>query len=306
MTVPFVDALIVGGGPAGLSCALALARGGRHVVICDEGHPRNERAQVMHNFPAMDGINPAEFLERIRENLKSYPEIKTIHNRVVDITKEENSFQSRLENGDIIKSKKVILAEGLKDTLPDIPGVREGWGRSVFQCPYCHAYESKGDGIGILADEKTVFHVAKLLLGLTRDLIVFTNGHPLLDNVDKKIMGENGIIVYEEKIDSLVMEGDKLTGIKLISGKIVPRKALFIKPDSKIPSDLGVRLGCALTDNGTFETNELCKSCVPGVFIAGDASSKTHSVLQACAEGSKAGLNVNFEILEEEFEACRF
>lgn len=302
MSQKVIDALIVGGGPAGLSCALTLARGGREVIVCDEGHPRNERAQVMHNFPALDGINPSDFLKRIKNDLRKYKEVQIVDSLVVEISREKNIFISRFENGSVIKSKKVVLAEGLKDHLPDIPGLKDGWGRSVFQCPYCHAYEYKGDGIGILADEKTVFHVAKLLFGLTQDLVVFLNGKKFLNEEDKAVLVTKGVVIHEEKVESLVMDGDRLAGIKLTNNQVVPRKVLFIKPESRIRSYLGIRLGCRINEGGTFETDENCKSCVHGVYIAGDSSSKMHSVLLACAEGSKAGANVNLEILEEEFQ----
>lgn len=297
----FVDALIVGGGPAGLSCALTLARGGRSVVLCDDGHPRNAKARVMNNFPGADGVNPAEFLEKIRKDLEFYPQINLIKSTVVDIFQGGDFFESHLFDGKIIHSKKLVLAEGLVDELPDIPGMEEGWGRSVFQCPYCHAYEQSGEGIGILADPDTLFHVTTLLLGLTEDIIVFTNGKKFLNIKDKEILDFRDIKIVEEKVHSLVMDDDRLIGLELEDGIIIERKALFIKPETRVRSDLGVRLGCKKNERGTYDTDELCRSCVRGVFIAGDESSKEHSVLIACASGSKAGLNLNLELLDEEF-----
>ena len=296
-----LDAVIVGGGPAGLSCALTLARGGRQVALFDDGHPRNERALVMNNFPGLDGISPADFLIKIRKNLDFYPEVQLINTSVIEIVKENNQFLSTLTDGRVFKSKKLVLAEGMVDILPDIPGIKEGWGRSVFQCPYCHGYELKGEGIAILADEKTIFHITTLLLGLTQDIIVFTNGKKFLNEEDKKILELKNVQIIEEKVVALKMEGDQLKCVLLESGTCIKRKALFIRPETRIRSDFGCRLGCKILKDGTFQTDENCKGNIKGVFIAGDINSKMHSVLLACADGSKAGLNLNLEILEEEF-----
>ena len=296
-----VDALIVGGGPAGLSCALTLARGGRTVVVCDDGNPRNKKAAVMNNFPGLDGISPADFLLRIRRDLEIYPEIQTLKLSVIDLRRKHKRFEAVLSDGRTIISKKLVLAEGLVDQLPDIPGMNEGWGRSVFQCPYCHGYEYKGKAIGILADEDTLLHTTTLLSGLTDDLKIFMNGKHFLTHKDKKILNAHNIEIFHEPVESLIMVGNQLKGVMFNDGLIIEREALFIKPLTKVRSDFGVRLGCKLNDNGTYNIDESCKSRVDGVYIAGDVSTKMHSVLLACAEGSKAGLNVNLEILEEEF-----
>lgn len=297
-----VDALIVGGGPAGLSCALTLARSGRYVALCDDGFPRNAKSQVMNNFPGLDGINPADFLEKIRQGLLNYPEIESFNSTVLNVAKIENGFKSLLFDGRVIHSNKLVLAEGLVDSLPDISGMVEGWGKSIFQCTSCHAYEQKDKGIGILANEHTWFHVTKFLLGLTSDLIIFTNGKQFLTQKQKDILDFRNITIVEEPIDSLVMEGSQLTGVRLMSGEVVERKALFIRPESRARSNIGIELGCELDANHYYITDENCRSNISGVYIAGDVSSSIHSVLFACAEGAKAGAFLNMELLEQEFE----
>lgn len=295
------DAVIIGGGPAGLSCALTLARGGRIVAVCDDGHPRNASAKVMHNFPSLDGINPSDFLKNVRANLEKYEEVSFIPLKVLDVEKCDKTFMTTLSDQSKLQSKKIVLAEGLKDELPCIEGIEEGWGKSVFQCPYCHGYEYKGQSIGILAHEKSLFHTLKLLLSFSSDIIIFTDGKKFITHEDLAIFNVKGIQLFEEKVDSLIIEKEKLKGICLSTGEVIPIDVLFLRPQSKLKSDIGQRLGCHLTENGTFNTDESCKSCVSGVYIAGDVSSKMHSVLLACAEGSKAGLNLNLEIMEEEF-----
>lgn len=302
MTDKLFDAVVIGGGPAGLSCALTLARGGRTIVVCDDGLPRNKSANVMNNFPGLDGISPSDFLQRIRRDLDKYAEVELIKLSVIDVIKENSVYKVILCDGTSLAGKKLVLAEGVVDILPDIPGIKEGWGKSVFQCPYCHAYEHKNDSIGILADPATVFHTSKLLMGITSDIIIFTNGKKFLNFDDKKILDAHNIEIIEDPVEALVMEGERLKGIRLTDGSVIDRQALFIKPETRVRSDFGLRLGCKLGENGTYEIDENCKSCVRGVFIAGDVSSKMHSVLLACAEGSKAGLNLNLELLEDEFE----
>lgn len=281
------DVAIIGGGPAGLSGALTLARGNRTVLVFDDAQPRNAPAAHMMNFPSRDGTPPDEFRRLIREDLKKYVKVEFRSERVIDIQRNESGF---LLDGKI-QVKKILLAHGVKDVLPEIPGMRELFGKAIFHCPYCHGYEYLNEPMGMIGGKEYADHMSVLLKGLTNDLILFTNG--------EEVGQYPGIKIYTDKIASLIHEGENLKAVKLVTGEIVERSYLFYRPDQKLSSDLGVKLGCELTEMGHYKVTEFGLTTQPGVFAAGDDMTLMQSVLIACASGSKAGAMMNSEILHE-------
>ena len=280
------DVAIIGAGPAGLSAALTLARGNRSVLVFDDNQPRNAPASSMMNFPSRDGTPPNDFRRLIREDLKKYPKVEFSTKRVQNITRVQTGFDV-----DGIKVKKILLAHGVKDILPEIPGMRELFGKAIFHCPYCHGYEHIGEPMGMIGDKAYAEHMSVLLKGLSTDLVLFSNGAEV---------GEYpGIKIYPDKIDSLIYEGEKLSAVKLVNGEIVKRSYLFYRPEQKLSSDLGVKLGCELTEMGHYKVSDIGLTSQPGVFAAGDDMTAMQSVVIACANGSKAGAMINFEILHE-------
>lgn len=280
------DVAIIGGGPAGLSGALTLARGNRSVLVFDDNQPRNAPASHMMNFPSRDGTPPNEFRRLIREDLKKYPKVELRSERVQNIIRVEHGFEV-----DGLFVKKIMLAHGVKDILPPIPGMRELFGKAIFHCPYCHGYEHSGEPMGMIGGKEYADHMSVLLKGLTSDLVLFSDGAETPEYP--------GIKVYREKIDSFIHVGEKLKAVKLVSGEIVERSYLFYRPEQKLSSDLGVKLGCELTEMGHYKVNDMGLTSVPGVFAAGDDMTGMQSVVIACAAGSKAGAMMNFEILHE-------
>lgn len=280
------DVAIIGGGPAGLSGALTLARGNRSVLVFDDNQPRNAPAAHMMNFPSRDGTPPNEFRRLIREDLKKYPKVEFSAKRVQNILRVENDFEV-----DGVLVKKILLAHGVKDILPEIPGMRELFGKAIFHCPYCHGYEHSGEPMGMIGDKAYADHMSVLLKGLSTDLVLFSNGAEV---------GEYpGIKVYTDKIESFIYEEEKLRAVKLASGEIVERSYLFYRPEQKLSSDLGVKLGCQLTEMGHYKVSDIGLTTQPGVFAAGDDMTGMQSVVIACANGSKAGAMMNYEILHE-------
>lgn len=285
----FYDVAIIGGGPAGLSGALTLARGNRTVVVFDDNQPRNAPAEHMMNFPSRDGTPPNEFRQLIKEDLKKYPKVEFNANRVISIERNELGFC--LDNQ--IQVKKILLAHGVKDILPNIPGMKELFGKSIFHCPYCHGYEYINTPMGMIGDKEYADHMGVLLKGLSSDIVLFTNGIELDQYPHFK--------VYSEKINSFIYENEKLVGVKLITGEIVRRSYLFYRPAQKLSCDLGVKLGCQLNEMGHYRVNEVGLTTEHGVWAAGDNMMGMQSVINACASGSKAGAMINFEILKESF-----
>lgn len=266
------DVVIIGGGPAGLTAALTLGRGGRSVLVLDEGNGRNAPAAHMNNFPSRDGTPPDEFKAQIRSDLKKYEDVKIEKTKVFSLEKANGNF---LVNG-IYAAKKIILAHGVRDILLPIPGMKELWGKSIFHCPYCHGYEFKNKRLGLLADEKIAAHMIPLLKGLSTDVRLFEMG----------------------SIERFIYEGTTLLAVKLTNGETVERDALLFKPAQEFTTDLGIKLGCEKTDLGFYKVDDNGMTTVPGVYAAGDITEMRQGVLFACAAGMKAATMANFEIMK--------
>lgn len=293
------DVLIIGGGPAGLSAALTLARGGRRVLIFDHHKPRNARALHMQNFPSHDGLPPAEFKKLIMTDLKEYSSVEFENAQVDELSKTENGFSIRASGGEFL-GRKILLAHGMKDQMLPIKGFSELWGRSIFQCPYCHGHEYRGMPMALLAGSAMASHMLPILKGLTDDLILLSQGEEI-ENADKIL--SNGIQIFGDKILELQGSEGKLENIVFESGKSLERRILFLKVPQTLSTDVGIKLGCAVSELGFYMVDEMAKTTIPGVFAAGDIVSMRQSVLMACSSGQAAGASLNYELLAEDFNS---
>ena len=282
---PQYDIIIIGGGPAGLSAALTAARGNRSILVIDSSRPRNAPAAHMMNFPSRDGTPPLEFRNLIMKDLSRYPKVKFSANKVEQIVPTANGF---LVDGTF--AKKILLAHGVTDILPDVPGMKELFGKSIFHCPYCHGYEYIDSPIAVIGSKEYAKHMVPIVKGLSSDLILFTDGTEGIEIP--------GVKVYTEKIERYIHDGEKLKAVKLVTGEVIERSYAFHKFDQKLSSDLGTKLGCELTETGKYKITEMGLTTVAGVFAAGDDSLIMQSVLSACASGQLAGAAMNMEILQ--------
>lgn len=298
--VPTYDAVVVGGGPAGLSAALALGRSMRRVLLASCGAPRNAPAHAAHNVFTRDGTPPLELLRIGREQLRPY-DVTVREECVTDARRTAEGFTVQLEGGEV-RSRGIVLASGVRDLLPDRPGFRELWGQGVFHCPYCHGWEVAGQPLAIYASGEKALHLARLIRGWTEDLILFGDGPIGLPVADVEAIERNGIVVREEPVERLV-GADGLEGVLLQNGEMVSRRGLFVAPDQELRSDLAQRLGCTITAQGRVQGDALGRTNVPMVFVAGDASVAQQSVTAASASGMLAGAGLNHDLLEQEFSS---
>jgi thioredoxin reductase len=296
------DVLIVGGGPGGLSCALSVARGGRNLVLCDDHRPRNKNAEGIRNLPGHEGINPTKYLELLKQGLRCYDHVDFRDFKVTSIKKEIFFFVSTLENSESIRSRKVVIAEGVEDILPDIPGLKELWGKYVFHCPYCHGYENVGKDFGVLITNRKSIQMIRLLKGLTDSIILFMNDCSIFTEKELEEFRSRDMKVFAGKVNSLMTEEKKLVGVKLENNEVVKCDTLFIQNEVKPRSRLGQQLGCTLLENGVYEVDGDGQSNVEGVYFAGDVGTPHHSVIMASAVGSHVGICVNAHLLENMFE----
>ncbi|MBU2233027.1 MAG: NAD(P)/FAD-dependent oxidoreductase [Alphaproteobacteria bacterium] len=288
------DAIIVGGSFAGLSAALYLGRARRSVLVLDTGAPRNRFADASHGFFAQDGSDPKVMLDVMRGQVAAYPTVQFLGLKALDATRNGDGFRVTLENDEAVTGAKLLLAFGLSDILPDVPGLAERWGRSVIHCPYCHAYEFSGAQLGVLNLSPMSGHQAALIpeWGPTT---FFLNGGPIEPDVATKL-NARGVTIEPEPVDRLVGEGTSLSAIRLRNGVAIPIKALFIGPPNRFNSDIAKKLGCAVECGplgSVVVVDEMKATNVAGVFAAGDITRMAHTVTFACADGVMAALAIH-------------
>lgn len=275
---------------------------GRSALICDDGRPRNAPAEHMNNFVSRDGLNPGEWRKTALKDLEKYKTVQFQSGKVLAVQKQDLHFIAQFEAGQK-KFRKVILAYGVQDQLPDVPGFKELWGKSVFHCPYCHGYEVRNTRLGLIANGKFLEHMLPLIDGLSKDTLIFTNEKSDLSDETAEALYKNKIRLIESKITSLNFNGTQLKSVILEDGEEVARDGLFLAP--KVPfqlkSQIGTNLGCEKTDFGFYKIDAFFKTTIFGVFAAGDIVTPMHSVLASAASGQVAGAAAVSEILHEEF-----
>lgn len=297
-----LDCAVIGGGPAGLNASLVLARSKRKTILFDNNEPRNALTKESHGFITRDGINPSELRRIAQEELRMYPDIQIKNQKVQTVNKDDQQFIVRTEDGKVYKAKKVILATGLKEILPNVQQINQFYGSSIFSCPFCDGWELRDRPLAIIAENIRAFHMTKIVYNWSKDLIVCTNGHQILSNEQKNILESKGIKTYEQEITSLFGENGNLEKIKFYDGTIVTRNGGFIAPESEQTSSIGQSLGCELNEQGGIKTDIVGRTNVEGVFASGDSTiSGPSQLVIAAAEGNKAAMGVNAALIEENF-----
>lgn len=292
------DVIVIGGNFSGLSAALQIARARRQVLVIDAGKPRNRFAEASHGFLGHDGRSPAQIAQIGREQLLKYPTAHFVEGKAIRAERHQTGlFSVELESDTTYQSKRIVLAIGVIDHLPEIPGLAERWGRTVNSCPYCHGYELAGGTWGVLYTGEASLHQAKLMLDWSDNVVLLANGSDQLsDDVRADLTSNSGITVEDTPIESLVGEGESLSGIKLKDQRIIPIKALFVITRSSIASPLVSQLGCELED-GAFgpmiKTSDLKETTTAGVFAAGDIARPFANATLAAADGVLAGISAH-------------
>jgi thioredoxin reductase len=292
------DVIVVGGGSAGLSAALTLGRACKRVLVCDSGKPRNQVAHVSHTFFSRDGIAPAELLQIGREQLQPY-DVAIHTGEVTDAEKLGDRFQITLSNGKQFVSRKLLLATGMKDTLPSIEGFAELWGNSVFHCPYCHGWEVRDQPLAVYGKGEMAFEKTALLTGWSRDLVLCSDGAAELSEQQRQKLSDWGVQIREEQIARLEYQDSELTTIVFKNNERLPRRGILIQPRSSQHSPLAVKLGCQVGSNDIVEVNEMKQTSIPGVYAVGDTSSFFSQISWAVASGSLAANFINRSLIEE-------
>jgi thioredoxin reductase len=287
------DAIIVGGSFAGLAAALQLARARRRVLVVDAGRPRNRFARTSHGFLGQDGRSPTVILETARSQLRAYGTAEFRPGEVTSARVQDDAIELALAAGETLLARRLVLATGVIDELPEVPGLRERWGVTVLHCPYCHGYEVAGRRLGILATGEMSMHQALLIPDWSDDVTLFTNGAMSLDADQRAALASRGVRVEERPVAELMGDVQDLSGVRLRDGTVVALDAMFTGPRTRMASPLTEQLGCAFDESPmgpVIHTDERKQTTVAGVYAAGDAARYPHNVSFAVADGAMAGI----------------
>jgi thioredoxin reductase len=297
-----VDVLIVGGGPAGLSAALALGRARKRVLLCDAGPRRNAAAAHIQNFVTRDGTPPNDFRQIGRQQLAAYPNVEVRDVHAEAITGERGAFEVRLTTG-TARARRILLCTGMIDDMLDLDGFRDLWGRSIFQCPYCHGWELQDRSFGVLALSVEMLELSILLRGWSADVVALTNGsYPVPPDTAERL-GRAGVRIEERRIARLVASDGHLERVALQDGTSLRLDVLFARTTQRqIP--LVQSLGLALDPAGYVQVHERHReTSIPGIYAAGDLSTPMQGAILAAASGTFAAAMLNHE-LTAELAAC--
>ena len=299
MTADRVDVAVIGGGAAGLSAALVLGRARRRAVVVDAGAPRNAPAAHMQGFLSRDGMPPAELLAAGRAEVTRYG-VELRPGRVEGIATDGAGFTLRLAGGETLRARRVLLATGVRDVLPDLPGVRERWGRDLLHCPYCHGWEVRDLPLGVLGTRPDAVGHALLVRQWSEDVVFFA-GELDLSDPDRAALSARGIPVVHGPIAGLVVEADRLTGVALGDGRVISRAAVFIRPLNVPHADgLLADLGCALDPAGFPVVDGGGRTSVAGVWAAGNLTDPRMSVITSAGAGAAAAMAINADLVAED------
>jgi thioredoxin reductase/protein-L-isoaspartate O-methyltransferase len=305
------DVVVIGGGAAGLSGALALGRARRSVAVVDEGTPRNAPAHEMHNYLGRDGTPPGDLLAAGRAEVAGYG-VTLVSDTVTATGGSAGAFSVELAGGRVLRARRLLVTTGLTDELPEIPGVRELWGTDALHCPYCHGWEVRDQPIGVVASGPMSLHQAQLWRQWSADVVFFLHTAPEPDDATAEALAARGVRVVRGEVTALETRGGRLSGVRLADGQVVPRAAVVVAPRftarSAVLTGLGLeaepfRMGEAVVGSHV-PADPRGATAVPGVWVAGNVADPGAQVIGAAAAGLMAGAGINADLVAEDTRAA--
>lgn len=295
------DVIIIGGSYAGLSAAMALGRSLRKVLIIDAGQPCNRQTPHSHNFLTQDGQTPANISAIAKAQVLAYPTVRFFDGMAVSAHQDKDGFTVSIADGRSFVSRKLILTTGIKDIFPAIPGFAECWGITVLHCPYCHGYEVANQPLGVIANGEMAFEFSKMIHNWSKNLILFTNGTSTLTDEQTQHFKEKNIQIVSDEIAEIVHEAGIMQYVLLKNGTKYPLKSVFGRGAIEQHTAIAATMGCEFDQQNLIKVNDGQLTNIPGVFAAGDCTTLFRTVAGAVAQGNKAGVSVNKELIEEDF-----
>ncbi|MEO8265112.1 MAG: NAD(P)/FAD-dependent oxidoreductase [Ilumatobacteraceae bacterium] len=292
------DVVIVGGGAAGLSAALVLGRARRRIAVIDGGAPRNAPAAHMQGFLSRDGMPPAELLAAGRAEVIGYG-VEVVNDQVLAI---EPGFIVRLAGGRVVTARRILVATGVGDELPNIPGVRERWGKDLLHCPYCHGWEVRDQPLGVLGTHPMSVLHAQLVRQWSDDVAYFAHTYDLTAAEQAQLQAR-GVRIVRGEVARLVIEDDRLTGVEMSDGQVIARTAVFIRPGNLPHADgLLEGLGCELDQAGFVTVDATGATSTAGVWAAGNVADPRAQVITSAGAGSAAAIAINADLVQDDIE----
>lgn len=297
------DCAVLGAGASGLSASLTLGRSRRTVALFDNGTNRNRVTQKSHGFLTRDGIKPADFKDLALKELEQYPSVHFYQETILDIKKQSNAlFKITTSSGNEYFTEKIIIATGIQEEFPQVPKIREFYGKSLFSCPYCDGWELKNKPLLVITENKeSVYSMARTISNWSRDLVIATNGYEVPADVIGALR-EKGVLVITEPIERLDGENGYLEKVVFSSGIKIDRIGGFVEASHYRPNQFIESLGCETLETGAVVTDDLNRTSQKNIYVAGEAAQgSSSSLIISAAEGNKAGVAVNMDTIEERF-----
>ncbi|MGW0120574.1 NAD(P)/FAD-dependent oxidoreductase [Streptomyces sp. NPDC003327] len=299
------EAVVIGGGAAGLSAALVLGRSRRRTLVIDAGEPRNPPSSHMQGYLSRDGMTPAEFLAAGRREVEAYG-VGLRSGEVTGAAREGDGFVLTLADGGTVAARRLVVTTGLVDELPAVDGLAERWGRDVLHCPYCHGWEVRDRAFGVLAHPRMPAHQALTVSHWSDDVVLFLHTVDALSDRDAALLDAAGVRVVPGEVAGLVVEDDALTGVRLADGRVVGRSVVFAGATRLAARDGVLRqLGAELRETpfGAFvAVDETGRTSVPGVWAAGNVTGPQEQVVNAASLGYRAATALNGDLLMTDLE----
>jgi thioredoxin reductase len=290
------ECVVVGGGAAGMSAALVLGRARRRVLVVDTGEQSNRPAEGIGGLLGHDGLAPAELYARARAELAAYPSVEVREALVTGASPHDGGFVLSTADGATLHAARVLLATGMDYALPELPGVAELWGGTVFHCPYCHGWEVRDRALAVLGSTMAT-HRALLLRGWSDDVVLLTDGPADLDADERAQLGRAGVPIVERRVAGVRSRGGALEAVLFADGGELPRDGLLVAAPMTQRSSLASDLGAELTERGTVDADAVGQTTVPGLYAAGDVASPLPQVSGAIADGARAAAAINDDLL---------
>jgi thioredoxin reductase len=302
------DVLVIGGGPAGLSAAVALSRFRRRVVVVDAGSPRNAPADGVHNLITRDGLPPLELQRLGRAEVERYGGVVRA-GTATGARRTATGLEVTLEDGDTLTARRLLVATGLRDELPDVQGLRERWGRDVVNCPYCHGWEVRDTAIGVLGTSPVSLHLALLFRQLSDRVVYLPHTGPPLESEQREQLDALGIPVVEGAVERVAVQDDRLAAVVLVDGRSVPVDTLAVAPRAVAHSPALAALGLTTQSHPmgsqvgeTYACEPGGATAVPGVWVAGNVADVQAQVVSSAAAGLAAGAALNADLVAEDVQ----
>ncbi|KGP90638.1 pyridine nucleotide-disulfide oxidoreductase [Pontibacillus chungwhensis BH030062] len=295
------EVVIIGGGAAGLNAALVLGRSKRNVLVLDENKARNNVTKASHGYLTRDGVKPEEFKGIGISEINAYPSVTYKESKVTSLYKEEGLFHIQGDERHYT-AKRVIVATGMKDSLPNIKGIHDVYGTTVFHCPYCDGWERREEPLAVFGNDPGLMDYVKLIYNWSQDLIVFTNGPAQISEDEKKDLKLHSVKLIEEPLRELVSVNGDLKEVIGASGEVYDRSGGFILDTSEAQSfPLHEYFDIEFTEMGGYYTKEGCETLVEGLYVIGDSRHGFSGLLKAASEGYELAVALNHELAVNEW-----